>query len=136
MQTQTRASTATWNGLRRPPRVRLGVYEVQGLLGEGGMARVYLGVNTLVDRQVAIKRLLPELAEVPGAHALFLREARINGAIRHPNLLEIFDFGYDTDGRPYYVMELAYGPTLAERLGYGPMPTWRAVETAIAVCDA
>ena len=120
MQMHLRAETSTWTGptrvraVERPRREeRLGVYAVQHRLGEGGMSRVYYGLNTLVDRPVAIKRLLPELGELPEAHALFLREARIAGAIRHPNLLEIYDFGYDTDGRPYFVMELARGPTIA-----------------------
>jgi serine/threonine protein kinase len=138
-----RASTATWSGpagrtrarSRVTPRTveRLGVYQVKGLLGVGGMARVYLGENTLVERPVAIKRLLPELAAHPEAHAMFLREARINGAIRHPNLLEIYDFGYDADGRPYFVMELARGDTLAERLEAGPLLVSRALDYAIAI---
>ena len=141
-----RASTATWSGpggrLRARERVaprryeRLGVYQVKGLLGVGGMARVYLGENTLVERPVAIKRLLPELAHHPEAHAMFLREARIAGAIRHPNLLEIYDFGYDADGRPYFVMELARGDTLAERLDAGPLLLSRALDFAIAITDA
>ncbi len=141
-----RASTATWSGpggrLRGRERVaprryeRLGVYQVKGLLGVGGMARVYLGENTLVERPVAIKRLLPELAHHPEAHAMFLREARIAGAIRHPNLLEIYDFGYDAEGRPYFVMELARGDTLAERLDAGPLLLSRALDFAIAITDA
>jgi serine/threonine protein kinase len=121
-----------------PPaqRERLGVYAVQKLLGQGGMARVYLAVHTAIDRLVAIKRLLPELAHLPEAHALFLREARIAGAIRHPNLVEIFDFGYDASGRPYYVMELAAGETLARALEEGPLLLSEALDTAIAVADA
>jgi serine/threonine-protein kinase len=115
---------------------RLGVYEVKHLLGEGGMARVYLGENTLVERPVAIKRLLPELAHHPEAHALFLREARIAGAIRHHGLLEIYDFGYDTDGRPYFVMELAHGDTLAQRLAHGPLLMSQALDVAIALAEA
>jgi serine/threonine protein kinase len=115
---------------------RLGVYAVKGLLGEGGMARVYLGENTLVDRPVAIKRLLPELAHHPEAHALFLREARIAGAIRHQGLLEVYDFGYDTDGRPYFVMELAHGDTLGQRLAHGPLLMSQALDVAIALTEA
>lgn len=145
MQTHLRASTATWGGDETRPRARartsragerLGVYAVRGLLGEGGMARVYLGENTLVERPVAIKRLLPELGHLPAAHALFLREARTASAIRHPNLLEIYDFGYDTDGRPYFVMELAVGETLAARLASGPLLTSQALDVAIALADA
>jgi eukaryotic-like serine/threonine-protein kinase len=140
-----RASTATWSGpgarARRwsspePAGERLGVYVVERLLGEGGMARVYRARHTVIDRPVAIKRLLPELAGLPEAHGLLLREARIAGTIRHSNLLEIFDFGYDPLGRPYYVMELAAGETLARRLADGPLLASQALDVAIEVADA
>jgi len=139
------ASTATWirpnaTPPREPPPVssgeRLGVYAIDGWLGDGGMARVYRARHTMIDRQVAIKRLLPVLAEIPAAHALLLREARIAGGIRHRNLLEVFDFGYDTHGRPYYVMQLAPGVTLARRLRGGPLVEAQALDVAIEVADA
>jgi serine/threonine protein kinase len=132
-------------GVQRPrPRLargsaigeRLGVYVVKAMLGEGGMARVYLGENTLVERPVAIKRLLPELSHLPEAHALLLREARIAGAIRHEHLLEVYDFGYDTEGRPYFVMELAAGEPLSRRIDLGPLLTSQALDIAIAVTQA
>jgi serine/threonine-protein kinase len=139
-----RASTATWSGptggRRRAPSPsigeRLGVYAIERCLGEGGMARVYQARHTVLDREVAIKRLLPELAGIPEAHGLLLREARIAGAIRHPNLLEIFDFGYDAIGRPYYAMELAAGDTLACRLAAFPLLETQALDVAIEVADA
>jgi len=139
-----RPSTATWGGplARARPTVpasadgeRLGMYVVERLLGEGGMARVYRARHTTLDRTVAIKRLLPELAGLPEAHGLLLREARIAGSIRHPNVVDIFDFGYDTVGRPYYVMELAAGETLAQRLEGGPLGASQALDIAIEVAD-
>jgi len=139
METQTQPylqSSLRRSLARSDARDRLGVYAVKRLLGEGGMARVYLGENTVVDRPVAIKRLLPELAHLPAAHALFLREARTASAIRHPHLLEIYDFGYDTDGRPYFVMELVLGETLAARIDRGPLPAARVLEIALAVSGA
>lgn len=140
-----RASTATWSGPGKKTRrrgssvqvgERLGVYTVEACLGEGGMARVYRARHTVIDRTVAIKRLLPELAGLAEAHGLLLREARIAGAIRHPNLLEVFDFGYDTIGRPYYAMELAAGETLAQRLTGAPLLETQALDIAIEVADA
>lgn len=140
-----RASTATWSGPRTGARrraarpsigERLGVYSIDECLGEGGMARVYRARHTMMDRDVAIKRLLPELAGIAEAHGLLLREARIAGAIRHPNLLEIYDFGYDPHGRPYYAMELAAGDTLARRLAAGPLLETQALDVAIEVADA
>lgn len=139
-----RATTATWGRDERRRRrspgesigERLGVYVVERLLGEGGMARVYRAQHTKLDRTVAIKRLLPELAGLPEAHGLLLREARITGAVRHPNVVEVFDFGYDTIGRPYYVMELAAGQTLAHRLDGGPLLETQALDVAIEVAEA
>ena len=141
-----RASTATWSGPRPRARrrgaptaqagERLGVYAIERWLGEGGMARVYQARHTAIDREVAIKRLLPELSGLAEAHGLLLREARIAGAIRHPNLLEVFDFGYDPLGRPYYVMELAPGDTLARRLDVAPLLESQTLDVAIEVADA
>lgn len=132
-------------GARRPPRPslqrlatpeQLGPYQVLALLGEGGMARVYLAEHTMMGRRVAIKRLLPELARHPEAHALFLREARIASSIRHPNLVDVYDFGTDDDGRPYYVMELAAGETLARRLTRGPLLLSQCLDTGIVIAEA
>ena len=127
IESAARPSTATWSGPTRvdmraraprgtrpsaPRRERLGCYEVECQLGEGGMAAVFLARHAVIDRAVAIKRLAPELAHLPEAHALFLREARIAGAVRHPGVVEVFDFGYDAQGRPYFVMELARGTAI------------------------
>lgn len=147
-----RSETATWSGAagarwkavardqeerdRQRTGERLGPYEVLGLLGEGGMAQVYLAEHTVIERRVAIKRLLPALAKYPEAHALFLREARITASIRHPNLIDVYDFGNDAAGRPYYVMELALGETLASRLSRGPMLISQSLDVAIVLAEA
>ena len=149
-ESAARPSTATWSGPTRvdmrarsprggrvaPRGEGLGCYEVECQLGEGGMAAVYLARHAVIDRAVAIKRLAPELAHLPEAHALFLREARIAGAVRHPGVVEVFDFGYDAQGRPYFVMELARGTTLMERVQRGPLPVAHALEIAVGVTDA
>ena len=137
LEHDTRASTATWSGPTRvdvrarasrreravesPTKERLGCYEIDCELGTGGMATVYLARHVVIDRAVAIKRLAPELAHSPEARALFLREARIAGAVRHPGIIEVFDFGHDAAGRPFFVMELARGTTLMERVQRGPL---------------
>ncbi len=145
MHLHPRAPTATWTGsagahwIERAPAVigeRLGAYAVRGLLGEGGMARVYLAEHTVIERRVAIKRLLPSLARFPEAHELFLREARITASVRHANLIDVYDFGRDAGGRPYFVMELAPGETLACRVARGPMLASQALDVAIALSDA
>lgn len=148
MLSSARASTDTWAGPTRviarprpapvapPGPERLGCYQLECLLGEGGMASVYLARHAVIDRAVAIKRLAPALAAQAEAHALFLREARIAGAIRHPGVVEVFDFGYDTTGRPYFVMELARGSTLGQRVTRGALAVSHALEIAIGVTDA
>jgi serine/threonine protein kinase len=157
---QLRASTATFNGsggadcdehARTRPRIvargcsearseqlgqRLGPYELLALLGEGGMAQVFLAQHTIMGRMVAIKQLAPALAKYPDAHTLFLREARIAASIRHANIVDVYDFGCDLEGRPYYVMELAAGETLARRLVRGPLLTAQTFDTAIVLADA
>jgi len=100
------------------------------------MAQVFLAEHSIMGRMVAIKQLAPALAKYPDAHTLFLREARIAASIRHPNIVDVYDFGSDSDGRPYYVMELAAGETLARRLVRGPLLTAQTFDTAIVLADA
>jgi serine/threonine-protein kinase len=97
---------------------------------------VFLAEHTLMGRLVAIKQLAPALARFPEAHALFLREARIAASIRHPNLIDVYDFGSDALGRPYYVMELAAGETLARRLVRGPLLMAQCFDISIVLADA
>lgn len=116
--------------------LRLGPYRLLGLLGQGGMARVYLGEHTAIGKRVAIKTLLPEYALCAQAHEALLREARIASTIRHPHLIDIYDFGRDELGRPYCVMELALGESLAQTLERGPLPLSQSLGIAIHVADA
>ena len=77
-------------------------YTLERVLGEGGMAIVYLADDRKVDRQVAVKVLRPELAAALGAER-FLREIAIGSKLSHPNILPVFDSG-ETDEFLYYVM--------------------------------
>ena len=84
-------------------------------LGRGGMARVYRAYHPQLDRYVAIKVLRSDLVEEEEFLARFQREARAVAALRHPNIVQAFDF--DTQGDIYYmVMELLEGDTLRTRL--------------------
>jgi Tol biopolymer transport system component len=89
-------------------------YRLEGELGAGGMATVYLAQDTKHDRQVAIKVLRPELAAVIGAER-FLAEIRTTAQLHHPNILPLFDSG-EADGVVYYVMPYVEGETLRERI--------------------
>jgi serine/threonine-protein kinase len=92
----------------------LGRYEVLEPLGRGGMARVYRGYHPGLERYVAIKVLAPELVGEPSL-ARFQREARAVAALRHPNIVQVYDFDVQ-DGLYYMVMELLEGDTLHARL--------------------
>ena len=94
---------------------RLGRYRLEGVLGYGGMAVVYLGYDAELDRQVAIKLLADNLASDAGLRQRFLREAKLAGRLTHPNIVHVYDAG-EQDGRPYIVMEYVAGETLAEVL--------------------
>ena len=87
-------------------------YEVEGALGEGGMALVYLARDIKHDRQVAIKVLKPDLAASLGAER-FLREIRITAKLQHPHILPLYDSG-EADGLLYYVMPFVEGESLAD----------------------
>lgn len=95
---------------------RLGVYVVDGLLGEGGMAEVYRATHQTLGREVAIKVLNPVFSQDPTFPLRFRREAKASARLNHPNIVTVYDF--DEKGEiAYLVMELAGGGTLAERSG-------------------
>lgn len=95
----------------------IGNVRIEKLLARGGMAEVYLGSHLNLERPVAIKLLHSYIEEEPLLIERFRREARVVAGLRHPNIVQIFDF--DTvDGHPYIVMEYLKGPTLATYLRY------------------
>ncbi|HEU5088796.1 MAG TPA: serine/threonine-protein kinase, partial [Roseiflexaceae bacterium] len=91
---------------------RLGAYELQRLLGSGGMAAVYQAFDHNLHRTVAVKVLAPEAALQPGFADRFQQEARLVARLHHPNIVQVYDFGQQ-DGITYMVQELLPGPTLA-----------------------
>jgi putative nucleotidyltransferase with HDIG domain len=93
----------------------LGSFKILSLLGEGGMGRVYLAEHVLIGRRAAIKVLAAEIADKEDLVSRFFTEARAVNDIRHPNIVEVTDFG--TFGKqPFIVMELLDGETLEQRL--------------------
>jgi serine/threonine-protein kinase len=94
---------------------RIGNYEIQALLGSGGMASVYRGFDTNLRRPVAIKVLSDAAAAQPGLAARFRQEAQIIAGLHHPNIVKVYDFG-EHSGLTYMVQELLPGPTLEQRL--------------------
>ena len=94
---------------------RLGSYEIQALLGSGGMANVYRGFDVNLRRAVAIKVLSEAAAAQPGLAARFRQEAQIIAGLHHPHIVKVYDFG-EQDGLTFMVQELLPGPTLEQRL--------------------
>jgi len=90
---------------------RLGAYDIQALLGSGGMASVYRAFDTNLQRLVAIKILSAAAAAQPGFVERFRQEARLIANLRHPHIVQVYDLGQH-DGAIYMAQELLAGPTL------------------------
>ncbi|MCX5212095.1 protein kinase [Kitasatospora sp. NBC_00240] len=111
-------------------------YELVEILGVGGMATVWRGVDRVLGRQVAVKVLNGGLADDPRFAERFGREAQHAAMLAHPRIVMVFDSGVD-QGSPYIVMELVHGRSLAALLAEQPgLPVERAVGIAAAVCEA
>lgn len=90
-------------------------YTILGELGKGGMAEVYLAVQTSLDRQVALKLMAHSLCADEGFRVRFLAEGRLTAKLNHPHILTVHDIG-EYRGRPYMATELLPGGSLKERL--------------------
>ncbi|MFD8594717.1 protein kinase [Kitasatospora sp. NPDC059646] len=113
-----------------------GRYELGEILGVGGMATVYRGIDRQLGRPVAVKVLNGGLADDPRFAERFAREARLAALLVHPRIVTVFDSGVD-QGSPYLVMELVHGDTLGRLIAeQGVLPVERAVGIAAAVLDA
>ncbi|MDT9690795.1 protein kinase [Streptomyces sp. P9(2023)] len=121
-----------------------GRYQLRDLLGEGGMASVYLAYDSALDRQVAIKTLHTELGREQSFRERFRREAQAVAKLSHTNIVSVFDTGEDTlDGAvmPYIVMEYVEGQPLGSALAadvrqFGAMPADRALKVTADVLAA
>jgi serine/threonine-protein kinase len=112
-------------------------YQVLEVLGEGGMGRVYKARHASLERAFAMKVLRRDLARDEGLAGRFIQEARTTASVRHPNIVEITDFGNLPDGVPYFVMELLVGQTLGDVIkGGGPLPAGRAARILTQVARA
>jgi serine/threonine-protein kinase len=106
----------------------IGNYHILRKLGEGGMGTVYLGQHTLLGRRAAIKVLLNELSARPDIVNRFFNEARAVTSISDPGIVQVFDFGYHTDGSAFIVMEYLEGEPLDRRLArMGKLPAAEAL---------
>ncbi|HET8646478.1 MAG TPA: serine/threonine-protein kinase, partial [Vicinamibacteria bacterium] len=117
------------------PGQRLGRYEIRGLLGSGGMSRVYRALDPVLGREVAIKALAEAFRDDAASLRRFEREARALANLNHPNVATIHGFEL-LDDAPYLVLELVEGITLEERLREGALPLRAALDVARQVAEA
>jgi serine/threonine-protein kinase len=94
----------------------VGRFKLLSVLGAGGFATVYLARDTALGRDVALKLLHKHLSDEPDTVRRFQAEARAAANLRHPNIVTVYEVGGAGDGRPYLVMELLHGSTLAQML--------------------
>ncbi|MFI5300290.1 MAG: serine/threonine-protein kinase, partial [Polyangiales bacterium] len=117
----------------------MGPYELVRVIGSGGMGIVYEARHRALGRRVAVKVLHARVETAASgeiASARFLREGRAAAQVRHPNVVDVFDFGVQ-DGVPYLAMELVDGETLAQLLSReGPLPLPRVAELLLPIIAA
>lgn len=122
---------------RRSNRLRtVGPYQIQELLGQGGMGAVYLAEHSLLCRPTAIKVLSKEKAEL-SVLVRFEREVQLASQLTHPNTIAIYDFGRNEDGVFYYAMEYIDGGHIGELIEFvGPLPAGRCIYLVRQLCFA
>jgi serine/threonine protein kinase len=113
------------------PGTRLGPYEIAARIGAGGMGEVYRATDTSLKRTVAIKVLPDSLATDADRLARLQREAEVLASLNHPNIAQIH--GLEKNA---LVMEFVEGPTLADRIAFGPVPVDEALTIARQIADA
>lgn len=111
-------------------------FEIETLLGRGGMGAVYRARQLSLDRIVAIKLLPFELGVQEEFAERFRREAKALARLAHPNIVAAHDYGQSNDGHFYIVMEYVEGEDLSARLRRGKVPAGEAVQIVAQVCDA
>jgi Tol biopolymer transport system component len=124
------------------PGTRLGTYEIESMLGSGGMGEVYRARDITLHREVALKVLLRDVATDPDRMARFASEARLLAALNHPHIAHVYGFemfpsrAAGEPGLHALIMELVEGRTLAQRLSSGPMPITESLATARQIAEA
>src|SRR5262245_16166361 len=110
-------------------------YEVEAVLGRGGMGVVFRARHLRLGRAVALKMALAGAYAEPRERARFRREAEAVAGLRHPNVVQVYDVG-DADGRPYFTMELVEGGSLAQKLAGSPQAALPAAALVATLAGA
>jgi serine/threonine-protein kinase len=110
-------------------------YEMEAVLGHGGMGVVYVARHRALDRRVAVKMLLAGPFAGPQELVRFQRETTALACLRHPNIVQVYDAG-EVEGRPYFAMELVEGGSLAQKLAGTPQPARSAAALLATLAEA
>ena len=130
-----RRDAAGVSTLSLPVGTRIASYDVQSLLGVGGMGEVYRAHDSKLRRDVALKILPSAFAADTDRLARFKREAQILASLNHPHIAAIYGFE-ESNGIHALVMELVEGPTLADRIAGGPLGIEESLKIATEIADA
>jgi tRNA A-37 threonylcarbamoyl transferase component Bud32/tetratricopeptide (TPR) repeat protein len=110
---------------------RIGKYDIVKPLGKGAMGMVYLAHDTVLERDVALKVMVAQIADDPELKTRFEREARAVAKMTHPNVVTVFDLGNHADGSPFIAMELLKGLDLQKAIRQPPLMTLERKVTII-----
>ncbi len=117
--------------------VLAGNYEILEVLGQGGMGVVYRGKHSLMERIVAIKMLLSQLISDTNSVKRFQQESKAAARLKHPHIIDVYDFGISPAGQPYIVMEFLEGTPLADLIKKeGQIGVERSIKLIAQACDA
>src|SRR3954463_2408646 len=111
-------------------------YQIQALLGEGGMGAVYLAEHVLMHKRLAVKVLHQEMTRMPEIVARFEREAMAAAHIEHPNVAAATDFGKLDDGSFFLVLEYVEGTSLRDLIGEGTLSLARGLHITMQIASA
>jgi hypothetical protein len=118
------------------PGTEVGGYVVDGKIGIGGMGVVYGARHPRIGKRVAIKVLSPTYSANASTVRRFEQEAQVVNQIKHPNIVDVFQFGELPDGRSYFVMEWLDGEPLSAHIDRGPLSAAETMVVLDVVCDA
>lgn len=117
--------------------VLAGNYEILEVLGQGGMGVVYRGKHSLMERVVAIKMLLSQLISDTNSVKRFQQESKAAARLKHPHIIDVYDFGISPAGQPYIVMEFLEGTPLSDLIKKeGQIGVERSIKIICQACDA
>jgi serine/threonine-protein kinase len=119
-----------------PEGMEIGEYRVLRKIGEGGMGAVYAAVQPVIGKRVAIKVIAQNIASNPDVVRRFVEEARSVNKIGHPNIVDIFSFGWLPDQRHYFAMEFLDGRSLSDRLKQGGLQATECRRVLRQICEA